>query len=65
MADRRRVFVTEDEIPTVSDIMALIVKLPYQDAISFAVAVEGDVDKVTEGAANWLEMYPEAEEETD
>lgn len=44
-----------DDCATVEDVMQLILRLPYRAACQFAEAIDGDVDKIVEGATEWLD----------
>jgi hypothetical protein len=54
MVDRRT---TPEREPRLVAAMSMVVKLPYLEAIEFAAAVNGDVDKIVEGASAWLANY--------
>lgn len=59
MYERKYVSVSADGVSSVSDVMQLILRLPYAEAIKFAGAVDGDVDKIADGALAWCEADDE------
>lgn len=61
----RRVYCSEGDVATIEQVMSLIVKLPYLAAVELAHTLQGDVDKMVDGANNWLNIYPEKEDDDD
>lgn len=59
-AKRFRVWVSENEIPTIDDVMCLIGKLPYLDLIDLASILSADADKMADAHGAW---EPKSEDE--
>lgn len=56
---RRRVYVGDDETPSVDDVMQLVAKLPYRDLLEFAGLIQADAYHI----ASALDAIDEAEVE--
>lgn len=59
MPKMKYVSVSSDDVASVSDVMQLILRLPYRAACQLAEAIQGDVDKMIDGADAWCEADDE------
>lgn len=55
MPKMREVYVRQHTVARVSDVMQLILRLPYSEAMRLAVAIQGDVRMMTTAAKAWLD----------
>lgn len=63
MTTMKQIYVPAAAIATVQDVAQLILRLPYADAIELANCVNGDVDKIIDGATAILEAAEDTEVE--